>query len=62
MGKGLALLPDFMAQSSILRGDTQHILNLSLQSGYGYYVIIPNYRLSAKKVAAFYEWLKSKLS
>ncbi|HHX8279657.1 TPA: LysR family transcriptional regulator [Vibrio diabolicus] len=62
MGKGLALLPDFMAQNSILRGDIQHILNLSLQSGYGYYVMIPNYRLSAKKVAAFYEWLKSKLS
>ncbi|GAJ71959.1 LOW QUALITY PROTEIN: transcriptional regulator, LysR family [Vibrio sp. JCM 18904] len=62
MGKGLALLPDFMAQNSILRGDIQHILNLTLQSGYGYYVMIPNYRLSAKKVAAFYEWLKSKLS
>ncbi|MFH4452080.1 LysR family transcriptional regulator [Vibrio alginolyticus] len=62
MGKGLALLPDFMAQYSILRGDIQHVLNLSLQSGYGYYVMIPNYRLSAKKVAVFHEWLKSKLS
>ncbi|ALR93415.1 LysR family transcriptional regulator [Vibrio alginolyticus] len=62
MGKGLALLPDFMAQYSILRGDIQHVLNLSLQSGYGYYVMIPNYRLSAKKVVAFHEWLKSKLS
>ncbi|MDG2933058.1 LysR substrate-binding domain-containing protein, partial [Vibrio parahaemolyticus] len=39
MGKGLALLPDFMAQYSILRGDIQHVLNLSLQSGYGYYVM-----------------------
>ncbi|PFG46224.1 DNA-binding transcriptional LysR family regulator [Vibrio sp. ES.051] len=62
MTKGFALLPDFMARYSIQRGDIQHILNLSLESGYGYYVMIPNYRLSANKVVMFHEWLKSKLS
>ncbi len=62
MEKGLALLPDFMAQFSIQRGDIQYINNMSLQSGYGYYVIIPNYRLSAKKVLVFSQWLKGKLS
>ncbi|MBR9787765.1 MAG: LysR family transcriptional regulator [Vibrionaceae bacterium] len=62
MEKGLALLPDFMAQFSIQRGDIQHIQNMTLQSGYGYYVVIPSYRLNTRKVSLFYAWLKSKLT
>ncbi|NVC92682.1 LysR family transcriptional regulator [Vibrio natriegens] len=62
MEKGLALLPDFMAQFSIQRGDIQHIKDMTLRSGYGYYVVIPNYRLNVRKVTLFYDWLKSKLS
>ncbi|MGP8306375.1 LysR family transcriptional regulator [Vibrio sp. YIC-376] len=62
MEKGLALVPDFMAQFSIQRGDIQHIHDMTLHSGYGYYVVIPNYRLSSRKVALFNEWLKSKLT
>ncbi len=61
MEKGLALLPDFMAQFSIQRGDIQHIQNMTLHSGYGYYVVIPSYRLNSRKVSLFYDWLKSKL-
>ena len=61
MEKGLALLPDFMAQFSIQRGDIQHIHNMTLHSGYGYYVVIPSYRLNSRKVSLFYDWLKSKL-
>ncbi len=62
MEKGLALLPDFMAQFSILRGDIQHIGNLKLHSGYGYYVMVPNFRLTSRKVALFHDWLKDKLT
>ena len=60
MEKGLALLPDFMAQFSIQRGDIQHIQNMTLQSGYGYYVVVPSYRLNSRKVSLFYDWLKKK--
>lgn len=61
MAKGVALIPDFMAQFPIQGNEIQHLHGMTLQSGYGYYVVIPNYRLSSRKVSLFYEWLKSKL-
>ncbi|MEX3072359.1 LysR family transcriptional regulator [Vibrio alginolyticus] len=61
MEKGLALLPDFMAQFAIQRGDIKHIDNMTLRSGYGYYVITPTYRLNSRKVSLFSQWLKHKL-
>ncbi|MDF2155033.1 LysR family transcriptional regulator [Vibrio sp. CAU 1672] len=61
-GKGLALLPDFMTQAAIAQAQVTHVQNLSMQSHYGYYVIVPNHRLAARKVYWFHEWLKQKLT
>ncbi|MEJ6122185.1 LysR substrate-binding domain-containing protein [Vibrio sp. 2-Bac 85] len=56
-GLGLALLPDFMVEGSLQSGDLVNPLNLSMQTSYGYYVFIPSYRLSSRKIYEFSRWL-----
>ena len=61
LGKGLALLPDFMVQQAMSRGEVHHIQQLSMHSHYGYYVFVPNFRLAARKVSLFNDWLFTQL-
>lgn len=58
---GAALLPDFMVQSSIEKGELNTPQNLAIESGYGYYVIVPNYKLASRKIYDFNQWLSECL-
>ncbi|MCJ2377674.1 LysR family transcriptional regulator [Vibrio sp. ZSDZ34] len=58
---GLALLPDFMVDGLVERQQLKNPLNLELTSGYGYYAIIPSYKLNSRLVYLFQRWLKEQL-
>lgn len=60
-GKGLALVPDFLARESVENGWVDHIQGQSIESGYGYYLSIPSYRLASRKVSLFSQWLEHAL-
>ena len=52
-GKGLAMLPDFMVRNMLERGELVNPLDIALQTNYGYYVHIPSYKLSSRKIYEF---------
>ncbi|ANW26436.1 LysR family transcriptional regulator [Vibrio coralliilyticus] len=60
-GKGLALVPDFMASEMLEKALVSNLLGLSMLSGYGYYLSVPNYRLASRKVQLFHQWLRDEL-
>ncbi|NOI59087.1 LysR substrate-binding domain-containing protein [Vibrio coralliilyticus] len=60
-GKGLALVPDFMASETLENDQVCNLLGLSMLSGYGYYLSVPNYRLASRKVQFFHQWLRDEL-
>lgn len=60
-GKGLALVPDFMANEMLENAQVSNLLGLSMLSGYGYYLSVPNYRLASRKVQLFHQWLRDEL-
>ncbi|WP_019276967.1 LysR family transcriptional regulator [Vibrio coralliilyticus] len=60
-GKGLALVPDFMASEMLENDQVSNLLGLSMLSGYGYYLSVPNYRLASRKVQLFHQWLRDEL-
>ncbi|MFN3017998.1 LysR family transcriptional regulator [Vibrio coralliilyticus] len=61
-GKGLALVPDFMASETLENAQVSNLLGLSMLSGYGYYLSVPNYRLASRKVQLFHQWLRDELA
>lgn len=61
-GKGLALVPDFMASETLENDQVCNLLGLSMLSGYGYYLSVPNYRLASRKVQLFHQWLRDELA
>ncbi|NOI74063.1 LysR family transcriptional regulator [Vibrio coralliilyticus] len=61
-GKGLALVPDFMASETLENAQVSNLLGLSMLSGYGYYLSVPNYRLASRKVQRFHQWLRDELA
>ncbi|MGY3688434.1 LysR family transcriptional regulator [Vibrio coralliilyticus] len=61
-GKGLALVPDFMASEMLENAQVSNLLGLSMLSGYGYYLSVPNYRLASRKVQLFHQWLRDELA
>lgn len=58
---GVALLPDFMVRSLIEKGQLVNPFGFSMQTSYGYYVHVPSYKLSSRKIYAFNQWLKVNL-
>lgn len=58
---GLALLPDFMVDHLIESGKLINPLNLSMDTSYGYYVFVPSYRLSSRKIYEFSQWINEAL-
>ena len=56
-GLGAALLPKFLIQSELDRGELVTILNLPLQSNSGYYLVTPVDKTDYAPVAAFRDWL-----
>ncbi len=60
-GAGLALLPDFMVRQAIENGELSNPLQLSINTSYGYYMIVPSYRLSSRKIYEFTKWVTAGL-
>lgn len=60
-GVGLALLPDFMVDSQLEKGQLVNPFNLSIKTNYGYYVHIPRYKLASRKIYEFNHWLQANL-
>lgn len=60
-GLGLALLPDFMVENLIKKGDLINPLNIKMDTNYGYYIFIPSYRLSSRKIDNFKRWITDNL-
>ncbi|MCQ1059803.1 LysR substrate-binding domain-containing protein [Photobacterium sp. DNB23_23_1] len=60
--QGLALLPDFMVEGLIAKRELFNPLNITMESHYGYYIIVPNYKRHARKVCVFNQWIGEMLS
>ncbi|PSW20737.1 LysR family transcriptional regulator [Photobacterium sanctipauli] len=56
--QGLALLPDFMVRERMQQEQLVNPLHAEFESHYGYYVMVPNYKLNSRKVYLFTQWLK----
>ncbi|WP_315981406.1 LysR substrate-binding domain-containing protein [Aliamphritea spongicola] len=60
-GIGIALLPDFLVAEQLESGQLCAPLNLSLDSGYGYYLQIPAHKRQQLQVRQFTHWLQTQL-
>ncbi|WP_271271875.1 LysR substrate-binding domain-containing protein [Aliamphritea hakodatensis] len=60
-GIGIALLPDFLVAEQLESGQLCAPLNLSLDSGYGYYLQIPVHKRQQLQVRQFSHWLQTQL-
>lgn len=58
---GLGLIPDFLAQESISKGQLVNPLGLSVMSGFAYYLFCPGYKAEQLKVMQFRDWLAQEL-
>lgn len=56
-GLGIALLPRFLIEDELKRGDLTIALDRPVESRYSYYLAIGNDRLKRPHVAAFRDWL-----
>lgn len=57
-GLGAVLLPEFLIQGELDRGELVKILDLPLRSEQGYYLVVPHENADYGPVVAFREWLK----
>lgn len=60
--QGIALIPDFLAQDVLARGELVSVLDIRYSSGYGYYFLTPNFQTRPQLVDDFRVWLKQQLS
>ena len=58
---GLALIPDFMLEETLAEGRLINPLNISMNTSYGYYLFVPSYRLSSRKIYQFSQWITAML-
>lgn len=56
-GLGLALLPRFLIEGELERGELQVVLDRPLQSSFAYYLVTPTDRADYAPVVAFRDWL-----
>ncbi|PCI45193.1 MAG: LysR family transcriptional regulator [Alphaproteobacteria bacterium] len=56
-GLGAALLPRFLIQSELERGELVILLDIAVNSSAGYYLITPTHRTSYAPTIAFRKWL-----
>ncbi len=61
-GMGAVLVPRFLVQSELERGELVLIFEQPLKSNYGYYLVIPHEKLSYAPVARFREWLLQEIA
>ncbi|EPJ50205.1 MAG: hypothetical protein OFPI_20620 [Osedax symbiont Rs2] len=60
-GLGLALIPDFLAASSIAEKRLINPLAISLETDYRYYLFSPSYKVELRKTIEFRQWLQGEL-
>jgi len=60
-GLGVALLPKFLIQSELERGELITICNKSLSTESGYYLVTPNDKKDYAPIVAFTKWLEDTL-
>lgn len=60
-GLGVALLPKFLIQSELDRGELVLILDLPVKSGSGYYLVTPLNRAEYAPVVALTQWLLTQV-
>ncbi len=56
-GLGAALLPRFLIEGELERGELITLLDIPLKTSEGYYLIIPTHRLAYAPIIAFRDWL-----
>jgi LysR family glycine cleavage system transcriptional activator len=59
--RGAALLPKFLIQSELDRGELMVILDRPLESSSGYYLVTPADKSAYAPVVAFRDWLLRNL-
>jgi len=57
-GLGVALLPKFLIENELKRGELQVICNKPQQTDSGYYLVTPNDKLSYAPIQAFTRWIE----
>jgi len=61
-GVGIGLVPDFMASAGICRGELVNPMNTRFDSGYGYYLVVPEYKAAMQKNKWVKEWLLAQFA
>ncbi|PKG85815.1 LysR family transcriptional regulator [Colwellia sp. 75C3] len=61
-GLGVALLPRFLIENELKRGELQIICNTPQATDNGYYLVTPNDKLSYPPILAFTSWLSEVLA
>ena len=56
-GMGVAILPHFLINSELERGELEILMDIPLENSAGYYLIIPKSNITYPPVASFKEWL-----
>ena len=56
-GLGVSLLPRFLIESELERGELEEVLALPLKSSFGYYLVTPKDKSGYAPVVAFRNWL-----
>ena len=61
-GLGIALLPRFLVENEVERGELAVVLDLPLKTSLGYYLVTPKDKTGYAPVVAFREWLLRTVS
>ena len=56
-GLGVSLLPRFLVERELASGELAVVLEMPLETSYGYYLVTPEDRTAYAPVVAFREWL-----
>ena len=59
-GLGIALLPKFLIENELARGELMVVCQKPLKSQNGYYLVTPNNKLNYAPIVAFKHWLVNK--
>ncbi|XOV77791.1 MAG: LysR substrate-binding domain-containing protein [Aestuariibacter sp.] len=60
-GFGLCLVPEFLLRKAQGTNEVTGILDMSIDTGFGYFWQAPSYKVGMNKVQVFYRWLRTRL-
>lgn len=61
-GIGVGLLPNFLVEEELRGGILSRAFDLPLDTGYGYYLYVPEEKTELPPISAFTQWLKAMAS